>query len=357
MKKYYRGWTSRMSDPNAVPAQCWGKLLCLAQSSNNGVRNGAKQPMSKEDRKFVENAMAEAARATDPVRHMSKYINMLKLIENPSEEDAEDVRRIIDEAEDLLCDIDFARDFCKLGGLTEVIRILKEDCEAVRTEIARVIPLLAENNPYVQNLMFEIDLLPYLLDVLEDDSASEELEMKVLSALSSLIRGHEKTFNQFCGLKGLEKIVNGFYRAIKKHDLKLANKALLVTTSIASSLGEDVVNSNFVPALIDMALQLSADSAGCSYAFDYLSSFFGDLVPTVDSLQDGICSTHAKNLDKKWKIRFSELAERQLEHEKQNLQSSGIEVFFGLTLNEVLHCKYRKSQKADCFAKRDGMIA
>lgn len=49
----------------------------------------------------------------------------------------------------------------------------KSDCDSFRCEIARLIPVLAQNNPNVQNFILETDLLPYLLDVLEETDASE----------------------------------------------------------------------------------------------------------------------------------------------------------------------------------------
>uniref|UniRef100_A0A915PW64 Nucleotide exchange factor Fes1 domain-containing protein n=1 Tax=Setaria digitata TaxID=48799 RepID=A0A915PW64_9BILA len=307
-----------MSEQNAVAPQCWSKLLCLAQSANDGSGDKSSQLMSTEDRKFVESAMAEAVQLTDPVKHMTKYIEQLKLMKDPSKDDVNIIAEIVENLEDLVCDIDLAADFCKLGGLVEVIRILKSDCDSVRCEVARLISLLAQNNPYVQNIMLETDLLPYLLTVLEEIEASEDLVSRTLSGLSAIVRAHEKAFNQFRKLNGLEKIVDVFQQSINNNNLKIANKAVLITTSIATSLGPDVKRYNVLSILFRMALQLSPDSVGCSYFFDYLMNNIVDKERDDNDLTNGDeFKISYMELDIECKQQFHEFLERHLEHEEQ----------------------------------------
>lgn len=67
--------------------------------------------------------MAEVMRLTDPVKQIMKNIEQLKLI-TKTDNDVDSVTQIIDNLEELVCDIDCAVNFCKLGGLVEVIRLL-----------------------------------------------------------------------------------------------------------------------------------------------------------------------------------------------------------------------------------------
>lgn len=67
--------------------------------------------------------MVEAMHLTNPVKHMIKNIEQLKLIPK-TKNDVGNVTEIVDNLEELVCDIDCAADFCKLGGLVEVIRLL-----------------------------------------------------------------------------------------------------------------------------------------------------------------------------------------------------------------------------------------
>uniref|UniRef100_A0A8R1XN97 Nucleotide exchange factor Fes1 domain-containing protein n=1 Tax=Onchocerca volvulus TaxID=6282 RepID=A0A8R1XN97_ONCVO len=303
-----------MGEQNVVSPQCWSKLLCLAQSANNGSGEKSSQLMPKQDQKFVENAMAEAMHLTDPVRHMTKHIEQLKLIGKTSKDDVDNVKEIVDSLEELVCDIDYAADFCKLNGLVEVIRLMKSDCDSVRCEMTRLIPLLAQNNPYVQDVILQTDLLPYLLTILEEINASEDLLAKSLSSLSSIVRTHEKAFRQFYQLKGLEKFENVFRKAVDMHYFKVADKAVLVTTSIAISLGPDVKQYNVFPVLFRMALQLSPDSAGCSYFLDYLMNNITDKEDNSGFTSDEF-KMNLIELDNQSKRQLYDFLERQLKHE------------------------------------------
>uniref|UniRef100_A0A0R3RYM5 Fes1 domain-containing protein n=1 Tax=Elaeophora elaphi TaxID=1147741 RepID=A0A0R3RYM5_9BILA len=329
-----------MGEKKTTSPQCWSKLLCLAQSANDGSRGQLCQLMSKQDQTFVENAMAEAMQLSDPVKHMTKRIKELKLIAG-SEDDVDRVTQIVDNLEELVCDIDCAADFCKLGGLVEVIRLLKSGCDSVRCEIAQLIPSLAQNNPYVQNIALETDLLSYLLSVLEEVGASEEILIKALSSLSSIVRGHEKAFrqvfsclilnlnllllrvhlliifSQFYQLKGLERIENVFQKAVDLHHFKLANKAVLITTSIAISLGPDVKQYNVLPVLFRMTLQLASDSVGCSYFLDYLMNNIVDKEVDNNDLKSDEFKVDFVELDYPSKQHFCDFLKRQLKYEEQ----------------------------------------
>uniref|UniRef100_A0AAF5PXL6 Nucleotide exchange factor Fes1 domain-containing protein n=1 Tax=Wuchereria bancrofti TaxID=6293 RepID=A0AAF5PXL6_WUCBA len=334
-----------MSKQNIVSPQCWTKLLCLAQSANDGNDGQSNQLMSKQDQKFVENAMAEAMHLTDPVRHMTKYIEQLKLIRN---NDVDSVAEIVDNLEELICDIDCAADFCKLDGLVEVIRLLKSNCDPIRCEMARLIPLLAQNNPYVQNVMLETDLLLYLLNALEEINASEDLLMKVLSALSSVVRGHEKTFNQFYHLKGLERIECVFQKAVDTHHLRVANKAVLITTNIAISVAPDVRQYNILSVLLRMTLQLSSHSEGCSYFLDYLMSNIVDKDVNNSDLKSDECRINFGKLDNHSKQHFCEFLKRQLEYEERSQQKGCLER--SIKMNVVLD-EYTRNFKLEEVSK------
>ncbi|EFO25449.2 hypothetical protein LOAG_03032 [Loa loa] len=306
-----------MGEQNIVSPQCWTKLLCLAQSVNDGSDGEPSRLMSKQDQKFVENALAETVHLTDPVKHMTEHIEQLKLI-GKNKDDVDSIATVVDNLEELVCDIDCAADFCRLGGLVEVIRLLKSDYNSVRCEAARLIPLLAQNNPYVQNVIMETDLMPYLLTVLEDINASEGLLIKALSSLSSIVRAHEKAFSQFYQLKGLERVEDVFQRAVDGHHLKLANKAVLITTSIAVSLGPDVKQYNILSFLFRMTLQLSSDSVGCSYFFDYLiNNIVGKEVDNSDLKSDEFKMNFVE-LDNHSRQHFRHFLKRQLEYEERH---------------------------------------
>lgn len=295
--------------------------MCLAQSASTENPPEPVQ-MLDQDRAFIEKAVCEAARMSDPVRQMYELIGKLKLIENPSNDDLEVVAKIVDDLEDLVCDIDCAADFCKLGGLLEVIRLLKTDCDPVCSEIARLIPSLAQSNPFVQDVILTTDLLPYLLGSVKNCNLSEELRMKMLGGISSIVRAHEKAFSHFCELKGLATIEQTFQKAVEMNHLLLANKGLLVTTSIARSLGPEAENYNVLSILLRMSLQLPLESTGCSYAFEYLMDNIVGELDNCDSRNDGGCKKKYMELDNHCKKQFSELLRRQLKRRHESEEDS-----------------------------------
>ncbi|KAM3719102.1 Hsp70 nucleotide exchange factor [Dirofilaria immitis] len=268
-----------MDEQNITSAQCWSKLLCLAQSANDGSLEKSSQLLSKQDQNFIENAMVEVMHLTDPVKHLTRHIELLKLVGKTNKDEVDSVKEIVDNLEELVCDIDCAIDFCKLGGLVEVIRLLKNGCDPIRCEIARLIPLLAQNNPYVQHMILGTDLLPYLLTILEEINASEDLLTKSLSSLSSIVRTHEEAFSHFCQLKGLEKFEDAFRKAMDTHHFEVANKVVLVTTSIAISLGPDVKQS-----LVNL---MELDKQSKQYLCDFLERQLkhGERFPPEDCLR------------------------------------------------------------------------
>lgn len=65
-----------------------------------------------------------SAVSADPVRIMQQEIAKLRLLNEPTNEDAEMIRKVVYTLEEIVCQIDYAHDFCKLGGLQEVLRLL-----------------------------------------------------------------------------------------------------------------------------------------------------------------------------------------------------------------------------------------
>lgn len=68
--------------------------------------------------------MRHIVKETDPILQMKEYINQLNEIENPTEDDTDRVEELYEKLTNLVCDMDFALDFCKLDGLDLVKKFL-----------------------------------------------------------------------------------------------------------------------------------------------------------------------------------------------------------------------------------------
>lgn len=70
-----------------------------------------------QDRKWLEEALREMASDSDPIKQMKKLMTELDKYQQPKQEDAAQIGLLVEDLIDLVCHIDIALDFCKLGGL------------------------------------------------------------------------------------------------------------------------------------------------------------------------------------------------------------------------------------------------
>ncbi|CAG0889143.1 unnamed protein product [Darwinula stevensoni] len=83
--------------------------------------------------------------------------------------------------------LDYARDFHKMGGFVVLHPCLMSPHAGVRTRAAELIGELAQNHPYCQSALMETHLLPSLMGMVDSDP-HEEARLKALFAISMLLR-------------------------------------------------------------------------------------------------------------------------------------------------------------------------
>lgn len=114
-----------------------------------------------------------------------------------SEEDKLDAMELI---LDYIADIDTAVDFCKIGGLFVLKPSLASEYATVRCKAASIVAELAQNNPYCQKELLEMDFLPAIMNLLSEKETTPE----GLRALSCLVRSYEPCLNAFIDIGGIE---------------------------------------------------------------------------------------------------------------------------------------------------------
>lgn len=97
-------------------------------------------------------------------------------------------------------DIDTATDFCKIGGLYVLKPSLASDYPTVRCKAASIVAELAQNNPYCQKELLEMDFLPAIMNLLSEKETTPD----GLRALSGLVRSYEPCLNAFIDIGGIE---------------------------------------------------------------------------------------------------------------------------------------------------------
>lgn len=260
-----------MSGSGNIPDAAWKKLFVAAQSLSNGFSGSAKQ-MSEEDRKFLEGAMSELVQKSDPTRQMIQHINELREMKQLSIDDFDKLELIIDELESIVCQIDCAIDFCKLGGIKEIERLMAYNCDPVRREAMRLLPTILQNNPGAQDLVLKTDLMSSLISLVTAEKEASEIKVRALSALSAMVRGYDEAYSVFRSLNGFEVVANAFNAAIEACDEKVFNKAAITLTSIANDLGYQSSLDHGLPSIIiKMYSKLPSNSMAFSYLRDYIN--------------------------------------------------------------------------------------
>jgi len=75
-------------------------------------------------------------------------------------------------------------DFQKIGGLHILPSLLKSSHSGIRWRAAALIATLTQNNPYCQQEVLNMQLLPLLLQIVNSSSEDELVRIKALYALS-----------------------------------------------------------------------------------------------------------------------------------------------------------------------------
>uniref|UniRef100_A0A9J2PNZ9 Nucleotide exchange factor Fes1 domain-containing protein n=1 Tax=Ascaris lumbricoides TaxID=6252 RepID=A0A9J2PNZ9_ASCLU len=290
-----------MGDPGGVPNAAWKDLMVAAQMVA-GDTPGEPKEMSAEDRKFLESAMSDMVEKSDPVRQMKTLISELKALKEPTSEDIDNLTAIIDALENIVCQVDAAVDFCTLGGLAEVQRLMDCQCNEARVEVLRLIPTLAQHNPRVQDVMLEQEVMAALMSLLVSTDECSNVRVKALSGISAIVRAHERAYTRFRQLNGFVVLMDAFKFAHHSGDERVANKTAIVFANLAHDLGyQGAVDHGLPSCLIHMYGDLPPSSDAATYLREYIDE-----------------NISLKNIDSENKAIIEGALKRQLKYKKEH---------------------------------------
>lgn len=214
----------------------WLGLLKWSLAYQDGTRPSEEslQPMSEEKRKFLEAVMkdgiidegkrmrailAEVTLAFEPILNQrSKEVETNSILEPPTLERENEMLELLLELQDIVEQIDYARDFMKIGGIPFLLGCASDHKVvpiSIRTRCLGILATMAQNNPPVQDkLLVDENGLSILGRLFFENSQSMEndadgkLRVKVLHALSCAIRGHDVGEESFCQSAHLRSILD-----------------------------------------------------------------------------------------------------------------------------------------------------
>ena len=118
---------------------------------------------------------------------------------------------ILEDLDYYMHQVDNARDFVTLGGLTHVV---KPSLISSETQVAEKATLLlgsaAQYNPSVQKAILEVKLIPLLIDLLsrpESDLCCHTLKSRTVYAMAALVRGNPTSLREFFASGGFDAVM------------------------------------------------------------------------------------------------------------------------------------------------------
>jgi len=115
-------------------------------------------------------------------------------------------QELLEELEDIVCQIDAAVNFVKLKGLECLSELLRSSQipPLTRGAAAGVMATLSQNNPPVQEAMLQAGYMVLFSDLLQEEGLEESVKLRAFGALSSLVRSHAEAESAFSATEGPE---------------------------------------------------------------------------------------------------------------------------------------------------------
>jgi hypothetical protein len=173
----------------------WLGLLKWSLAHQDGTSPSPAQPLSSEDRQWLERVMKEGVR--DDVKVMtacfeglSAYLAAAAAADDPAA--AERTLEQLIELQDITEQIDLANAFLRIGGPGCLLQAVSgsQYAQSVRCQAAACIAAMAQNNLLCQEAFIQAGAISTLQAVICSAAESGELRAKALGALSSVVRGH-----------------------------------------------------------------------------------------------------------------------------------------------------------------------
>uniref|UniRef100_A0A182MAK4 Nucleotide exchange factor Fes1 domain-containing protein n=1 Tax=Anopheles culicifacies TaxID=139723 RepID=A0A182MAK4_9DIPT len=174
------------------------KFAMEATKSEDAPHAAQLQQMDEERRRFLEEALKSLT--VDVVQQLEKSMNVLLNNESDEDEKIDALETVTDFVED----IDTANDFFKVGGFVIIKPGLESSSAEVRSRTLRLISALSQSNPFCQQHLLELNILPKLIELLADEIT---VAQDAVSATSALVRQYEPCAVVFIEMGGLESVV------------------------------------------------------------------------------------------------------------------------------------------------------
>lgn len=247
--------------------------------------------MNADDRKFLEEALKSMT--LDVVEELNKA--MRTLTHGKASEDEQ--VQALEVVTNFVADIDTANgefqsqesssmtnfadnfsDFFKIGGFCIILPCLSSEYAEVRSETALLVGELAQNNPFCQKELLEMNILPRLIEMMTDETV---VSSHAFHAISCIVRSYEPGMAAFISMGGLECLL----ALIQSEDReKLIIKSMFLISSFAQDsleVCDELVKLNAVERIVATLQPKGEYSTRLEQTLAALSS----LIVTADAIK------------------------------------------------------------------------
>lgn len=211
-----------------------------ATRAEDAPNPSAYQQMDPERRRFLEEAIRSLT--IDVVEQLQAAMNILIEAQASAEEQVKAMETVTDFIEN----IDTANDFYKIGGFCILLPGLQSEHPDVRRGTAELIGELAQNNPFCQQHLLELNVLPKLIELLTDQPS---VANTALHAISCMIRSYPPGLQAFLDIGGIECLIG----VLESGQEKLMIKSAFLLSNLCiedSKLRDEIIKFGAVERLI-----------------------------------------------------------------------------------------------------------
>ena len=204
----------------------WSALLRWSLKQQDGTEASPQKELSAEDRKFLEEALKDVT--VDEAQELGV---ILQKIDDGDDETLVDLEELVER-------LDLARDLCKMGGMTVVLKAVKRGSAAA----CAVVGTAAQNDQESQDAIAAEGGLEALVQAFDHDDS--DLKRAAVAGISALIRGNGALETQFLELGTGAFLLTSALRGPPR----LASKAAFLLYALLYDASEDRVE-HLDPAL------------------------------------------------------------------------------------------------------------
>jgi len=191
-------------------------LLRYSVEVGGGAGPSEASQLDDEKREFLENVFKSIT--VDVIKELCEALDVLKDIQSGQKSESE-YEEALEKISDFIDNIDFANDFCKIGGFQVLQACLDSGHSGVRWRAAGIVGECSQNNPFCQRAALDLGFLPTLLEMSEKD-VDETCRVKAIFAVSCIVRDFLPAFEVFSNLDGFSVLLRLMSTTIGKLKLK-----------------------------------------------------------------------------------------------------------------------------------------